>query len=142
MASKVCKWWICRRPDGWDQVRIKGSVVCHFVINPRFINKASESYLSATLSTTERHFGFKTKEMSLVRYKLKLYLALTGAQGVTMSVCLSVINCHIVHKNTQSSSLAQRAISTVVFPKQGDLGVHTLSCDMKSDIIIPGYRRQ
>ena len=33
----------------------------------RFTNKASESYLSATLSTTERHFGFKTKEMSLVK---------------------------------------------------------------------------
>ena len=38
------------------------------LINGRFINKASESYLSATLSTTERHFGFKTKEMSLVKH--------------------------------------------------------------------------
>ena len=36
----------------------------------RFTNKVSESYLSATLSTTERHFGFKTKEMSLVSFLL------------------------------------------------------------------------
>ena len=36
--------------------------VYHF----RFTNKLSEKYLSATLSTTEKYFGFKTKEMSLV----------------------------------------------------------------------------
>ena len=36
-------------------------------LTARLINKLSESYLSATLSTTERHYGFKTKEMSLVR---------------------------------------------------------------------------
>ena len=36
------------------------------MITIRMINKLSESYLSATLSTTERHYGFKTKEMSLV----------------------------------------------------------------------------
>ena len=30
------------------------------------MNKLSDSYLSSTLSTTERHYGFKTKEMSLV----------------------------------------------------------------------------
>ena len=50
-----------------------GAGVCYdeavtLLINGRFINKASESYLSATLSTTERHFGFKTKEMSLVKH--------------------------------------------------------------------------
>ena len=50
-----------------DQVSVYDGAMT-LLINGRFINKASESYLSATLSTTERHFGFKTKEMSLVKH--------------------------------------------------------------------------
>ena len=38
------------------------------------MNKLSDSYLSSTLSTTERHYGFKTKEMSLVSCKSKFCL--------------------------------------------------------------------
>ena len=34
----------------------------------RMTNKLTDKYLSSTLSTTERYFGLKTKEMSLVLY--------------------------------------------------------------------------
>ena len=47
--------------------KIKNSVGCTdiaFIF--RFTNKVSDYYLSSTLSTTEKYFGFKTKEMSLV----------------------------------------------------------------------------
>ena len=36
----------------------------------RMMNKLTDKYLSSTMSTTERHFGLKTKEMSMVRVSI------------------------------------------------------------------------
>ena len=52
----------------WLQAFAKPSMVVFLMMGIRLMNKLSDSYLSSTLSTTEKHYGFKTKEMSLVRY--------------------------------------------------------------------------
>ena len=68
MASKLCPRLGDCSPDDHNQVRgYRENKALEDFPPSRLINKLSESYLSATLSTTERHYGFKTKEMSLVR---------------------------------------------------------------------------
>ena len=39
-------------------------------------NKLTDKYLSSTLSTTERYFGLKTKEMSMVSLELIIILVI------------------------------------------------------------------
>ena len=67
------------------------------MLSYRLMNKLSDSYLSSTLSTTERHYGFKTKEMSLVSCKSKFCLKMVYHFSVLKGDCCQRHHCRVHH---------------------------------------------